>query len=114
MEPISAPARAIFGTTPEVDSVMRRLEMLKPSPSATTLRPSRTASKLYSGSPMPIMTTLETRRFSPSPLGDAARCQSFNRSRASTTWPTISPGVRLRTRRCVPVWQNVQLSVQPT
>ena len=44
---------------------MRRLEMLKPSPSATTLRPSRTASKLYSGSPMPIMTTLETRRFSP-------------------------------------------------
>ena len=30
------------------------------------------------------------------------------------TWPTISPGVRLRTSRIVPVWQNVQLSVQPT
>jgi len=29
-------------------------------------------------------------------------------------WPTISPGVRLRTRRCVPVWQNEQVSVQPT
>ena len=40
--------------------------------------------------------------------------QSPSRSRASTTWPTISPAVRLRTSRCVPVWQNVQLSVQPT
>ena len=30
------------------------------------------------------------------------------------TWPTISRGVRLRTRRCVPVWQKVQVSVQPT
>jgi hypothetical protein len=30
------------------------------------------------------------------------------------TWPTISPGVRLRTSRMVPVWQNRQLSVQPT
>ena len=35
-------------------------------------------------------------------------------SRASITWPTISPGVRLRTSRIVPVWQKVQLSVQPT
>src|SRR5207237_8390109 len=35
-------------------------------------------------------------------------------SRASMTWPTISPGVRLRTSRIVPVWQNRQLSVQPT
>ena len=64
---------------------------------------------------MPIMTTLETSRFSGSvPAGAAARCQSAIRSRASTTWPTISPGVRLRTSRCVPVWQNEQLSVQPT
>ena len=46
MEPISAPARAIIGTTPEVDSVMRRLERLSPSPSATTASASRTASKL--------------------------------------------------------------------
>jgi hypothetical protein len=30
------------------------------------------------------------------------------------TCPTISPGVRLRTSRIVPVWQNRQLSVQPT
>ena len=46
MTPISVPARAMLGTTPDVDNVIRRLEMLKPSPSATTPRPSRTASKL--------------------------------------------------------------------
>ncbi len=56
----------------------------------------------------------DTRRFSASAPEDAARCQSLRRSRASTTWPAISPAVRLRTSRCVPVWQKVQLSVQPT
>ena len=30
------------------------------------------------------------------------------------TWPTISAAPRLRTRRWVPVWQNLQVSVQPT
>ena len=29
-------------------------------------------------------------------------------------WPTISAGVRLRTSGCVPVWQKLQVSVQPT
>jgi len=28
-------------------------------------------------------------------------------------WPTISLGVRLRTSFCVPVWQKLQVSVQP-
>src|SRR5665213_1101295 len=42
------------------------------------------------------------------------RCQSPRRSRAIINWPTISPAVRLRTRRWVPVWQNEQFSVQPT
>ena len=28
--------------------------------------------------------------------------------------PDDLAGVRLRTRRCVPVWQNEQVSVQPT
>jgi hypothetical protein len=46
MQPISAPARAIIGTTPDVESVMRRLEMESPSPSAMTPMASRTASKL--------------------------------------------------------------------
>ena len=50
----------------------------------------------------------------PRPAGAAARGQSPSRSRATMTWPTISPGVRLRTSRCVPVWQNEQVSVQPT
>ena len=66
MQPISAPARSMFGTTPEVDSVMRRLEMPRPSPSDTISSASRTASRLYSGSPMPIMTMLVTQR---SPVG---------------------------------------------
>ena len=68
---------------------------------------------------MPIMTMLVTKR-SPS-VGTtgavAARVppgQSPSRSRATITWPTISPAVRLRTSRCVPVWQNEQVSVQPT
>ena len=30
------------------------------------------------------------------------------------TWPTISGVERLRTSFCVPVWQNLQVSVQPT
>ena len=30
------------------------------------------------------------------------------------TWLTISGADRLRTRRCVPVWQNLQVRVQPT
>ena len=29
-------------------------------------------------------------------------------------WPTISSAVRLRTSVCVPVWQKVQVRVQPT
>ena len=35
-------------------------------------------------------------------------------SRATCTWATISAAVRLRTSFCVPVWQKVQFSVQPT
>ena len=57
---------------------------------------------------MPIMTMLVSLRFV---SGDG---HSPNASRAIITWPTISAGSRLRTRRCVPVWQNLQVSVQPT
>ncbi len=35
-------------------------------------------------------------------------------SRQTRTWPTISAAERLRTSFCVPVWQNGQVSVQPT
>ncbi len=66
---------------------------------------------------MPIITMLVTQRspvgMTPS-LGRVPPGQSPRRSRATITWPTISPAVRLRTSRCVPVWQNEQVSVQPT
>ena len=57
---------------------------------------------------MPIITMLVSIR----PSGWDGHSPSA--SRASITWPTISAGSRLRTRRIVPVWQKVQLSVQPT
>ena len=66
---------------------------------------------------MPIITMLVMQR---SPVGTTPSVgrvppgQSPSRSRATITWPTISPAVRLRTSRCVPVWQNEQVSVQPT
>ena len=68
---------------------------------------------------MPIITMLVTQRSPsvgrPGALGARRRpSQSPSRSRATMTWPTISPAVRLRTSRCVPVWQNEQVSVQPT
>ena len=67
---------------------------------------------------MPISTTLVILRSPagtrPPSCGDAAPGQSPIRSRASRTWPTISSGSRLRTSRCVPVWQNEQVRVQPT
>ena len=76
---------------------------------------------------MPIITTLVMARLSPSeppdPRGAGTRPPSSgrsppgkspSRSRAIRIWPRISPAVRLRTSFCVPVWQNEQVSVQPT
>ena len=42
MVPASPPQRGISGTTPEVESVMRRLEIDSPSPSAVIAIASRT------------------------------------------------------------------------
>jgi hypothetical protein len=57
---------SIIGTTPEVDSVMRRRwrspARRRPGTHASA---SRTASKLYSGSPIPIITMLEMQRSPP-------------------------------------------------
>jgi hypothetical protein len=67
---------------------------------------------------MPISTTLVILRSvsgsRPLSFGRAAPGQSPMRSRASSTCPTISAAVRLRTSRCVPVWQKLHVSVQPT
>ncbi len=57
---------------------------------------------------MPIMTILVTLR------PGAVEGQSSSASLAIITWPNISAGVRLRTSFWVPVWQNLQVSVQPT
>ena len=59
-----------------------------------------TASKLSSGSPIPISTTLVTAR-------------SSSRT-ASHTWPAISAAERFRLKPCLPVEQNAQSSGQPT
>ena len=110
--PVFSPIGTISGTTPEVDNVIRRLDRLRPSPSLITFSASATASPLYSGSPMPIITTLVTLR---RPLLDCSLSpQSSRSSRAATIWPTISAQVRFLTSFCVPVWQNRQVRVQPT
>ncbi len=68
---------------------------------------------------MPMKTMLETAR-TPSPegtrpsVGGVPPGKSPSRSRATSTCATISAVVRLRTSGMVPVWQKVQLSVQPT
>ena len=111
-QPISVAVRAISGTTPLVDRVMRRRPRAMPSLSITTFIASRTFSKLYSGSPMPMSTMFEISRVST--LGTPLTGHSPRSSRASMTWPTISAAVRLRTSFCVPVWQKEQVSVHPT
>ena len=45
-QPISAPTRAISGTTPDVERVILRRDRAMPSPSIATRIASRTASKL--------------------------------------------------------------------
>ena len=68
---------------------------------------------------MPMKTMFDTAR-TPSPegtrpsVGATPPGKSPSRSRATSTCPTISAAVRLRTSGIVPVWQNVQLRVQPT
>jgi 23S rRNA (adenine2503-C2)-methyltransferase len=58
IEPISSPADFIIGTIPEVESVILLFDIERPASSAIVIIPSRTFSKLYKGSPMPIITIL--------------------------------------------------------
>ncbi len=68
---------------------------------------------------MPMKTTFDTAR-TPSPdgtrpsVGAVPPGKSPSRSRATSTWATISAAIRLRAQAWVPVWQKVQLRVQPT
>src|SRR3546814_7762718 len=59
LTPSSSPQRRIIGTTPAVDSVMRRFEIAMPSLSITIFSALATVSKLYKGSPMHIITMLD-------------------------------------------------------
>ena len=67
---------------------------------------------------MPMKTILVIGRAAPcgsSPsVGGVRPGKSPSRSRATTSCATISRDVRLRTSFCVPVWQKLQVSVQPT
>ena len=102
------PSFSSIGTTPEVETVIRRREMPMPSLSLMISMASATWPRLYSGSPMPMNTMFERTRSS---LSDGHSARS---SLATCTWATISAAVRLRTSGWVPVWQKLQFSVQPT
>ncbi len=93
--------RLMRGATPEVETVTRRGE----SPGNTSVNERtarRTASRLSSGSPMPMKTTF----VASSPDFAAA-------SRATRNCRTISPAVRFRLKPMVAVAQNAQARVHP-
>ena len=69
-------------------------------------------SKLASGSPMPIITTLVIGARPCSTHGAVTPSASSARL-ACQSWPMISPVVRLRLKPCLPVEQNAQSSAQP-
>lgn len=51
---------SIFGTTPQVESDILRIERLRPFSSVTSSMKRMTLSKLSSGSPMPMSTICDT------------------------------------------------------
>jgi hypothetical protein len=66
---------------------------------------------------MPIMTMLETsgpRHGTIAPCGVSVREIAEPVAGDQKIWERISSAVRLRTSFWVPVWQKVQVSVQPT
>ena len=109
--PISLAGAVIFGTTPEVERVIRRREMPMPSPSAMIDSASLDVVEIVER-----LAHAHEHDVGDEPAAGPRRRWAIrpSRSRAIITWPTISPAVELRTSFCVPVWQNVQFSVQPT
>ncbi len=106
--PHSIPSRAISGTTPEVDTVMRRFDSDNPSPS------SENSDGVAHG--LEIVERLAhsheddvghgphafAERHEPVGRRHAAGENRRAGSRATRTWPTISAAVRLRTSGIVP------------
>ena len=88
------------GTMPTVEIVMWRAD----SPRSSWIRSTapHTAASLASGSPMPMNTTLPSRRS----IDRASRA-------ARTTCSTISPTVRWRVKPACPVAQNPHPIAQP-
>src|SRR3954453_12781528 len=99
----------MFGTTPEVLTVTRRRDRPYALSSSMTYRAATTLSKLVSGSPIPIITTLVIIRFAWEGGSSPARAFAAHHS-----CPRISPVVRLRLNPCLPVEQNEHSSAQPT
>ena len=64
----------------------------------------RTLSRFSSGSPMPIITTFNRESVAPDRFP----------GQHTSTWPTISPAVRFRSRPIRAVRQNLQSTGQPT
>ncbi len=118
MTPISSPVRKISGTTPDVDKVMRRLRQRQ--------------AVAVGGDQQCRLDVLEiVERLAHAHhhhIGDLAAfvgndralpaCRGRGNRRAgrarAASCDRISSAVRLRTSFCVPVWQNEQVSVQPT
>ncbi|KAE9513972.1 hypothetical protein FXW25_04870 [Candidatus Liberibacter asiaticus] len=98
--PISSPTRAILGTNPEVDNVIRRFEKESPILSLAIDKDFFTLSKLQRGSPIPIITILEILRPTDGitiPSISSHPGKSPRRLRAKRTCSNISSAVRLRT-----------------
>ena len=98
------PCSRILGTTPAVETVMRRWGMPTPRGSARSRVARITARKLSRGSPIPIITTFSGRRRSRRPCARPS----------TTTCATISPAVKLRSSPISAVKQNLQSTGQPT
>ena len=106
--PVSVSARMRPGR-PQVDTDTCRMLMFSPPGSPSILRKVTTLSKLSSGSPLPISTTLSTGRRS----GLMARAPRTY-APAATTSPSISKGARSRTFPPRPDAQKAQPIAQPT
>ena len=98
------PSSASLSGRPTLDTVMRRRENPRPRSWLSTSRALARWPRLSSGSPMPMNT-----RF----LSGLRPC-SRAYLRATSTWPRISPLVRLRVKPMSPVAQKVQPMGQPT